>query len=137
MGNRIPLLAPMRELVRKSTHNLKALLTTFAVGATDQGFIPEIIKAAKEMIGYAVIKLGSYIVLPSSYLHCIRIAEWIKKNPLKILLGARGSDGEVYYELWENGHSSPNTGATGLALLDGAVQQAEVAGIQLIVCLIK
>lgn len=59
------------------------------------------------------------------------------KDPSNNLLGAWGSDGEVYYQLWENGQPSPNTGANGLALLDSAVQQAEAAGIQLIICLIK
>lgn len=45
----------MRGLVRISSHDLKALLITFAVGATDQGFIPDAIKAAQG-IGYTVIR---------------------------------------------------------------------------------
>lgn len=36
----------------------KAVLTLFTVGATDQGFIPDAIKAAQD-IGYTVIRLGS------------------------------------------------------------------------------
>lgn len=59
------------------------------------------------------------------------------KDPSNNLLGSWGSDGEVYYQLWENGQPSLNTGANGLALLDSAVQQADAAGIQLIMCLVK
>lgn len=59
------------------------------------------------------------------------------KDPSNNLLGSWGSDGEVWYQLWENGQPSINTGANGLALLDSAVQQAEAAGIQLIMCLVK
>ena len=59
------------------------------------------------------------------------------KDPSNNLLGSWGSDGEVWYQLWENGQPSLNTGANGLALLDSAVQQAEAAGIQFIMCLVK
>lgn len=59
------------------------------------------------------------------------------KDPSNNLLGSWGSDGEVWYQLWENGQPGLNTGANGLALLDSAVQQAEAAGIQFIMCLVK
>ena len=59
------------------------------------------------------------------------------KDPSNNLLGSWGSDGEVWYQMWENGQPNLNTGANGLALLDSAVQQAEAAGIQFIVCLVK
>ncbi|KAL9074998.1 MAG: hypothetical protein Q9161_001929 [Pseudevernia consocians] len=59
------------------------------------------------------------------------------KDPSNNLLGSWGSGGEVYYQLWENGQPSLNTGANGLALLDSAVQQAEAAGIQFIMCLVN
>ena len=59
------------------------------------------------------------------------------KDPSNNLLGSWGSDGEVWYQMWENGLPNLNTGANGLALLDSAVQQAEAAGIQFIVCLVK
>ena len=59
------------------------------------------------------------------------------KDPSNNLLGSWGSDGEVWYQLWENGQPNLNTGANGLALLDSAVQQAEAAGIQFIMCLVK
>lgn len=59
------------------------------------------------------------------------------KDPSNNLLGAWGSDGEVWYQMWDNGKPSLNTGANGLALLDSAVQQAEAAGIQFIMCLVK
>lgn len=70
-------------------------------------------------------------------LTCFRVGAWIMKDPSNNLLGSWGSDGEVWYQLWENGQPSLNTGANGLALLDSAVQQAEAAGIQLIMCLVK
>ena len=59
------------------------------------------------------------------------------KDPSNNLLGSWGSGGEVWYQMWENGQPSLNTGANGLALLDSAVQQAEAAGIQLIMGLVK
>ena len=59
------------------------------------------------------------------------------KDPSNNLLGSWGSDGEVWYQLWENGQPSINTGANGLALLDDAVQQAEAAGIKFIMGLVK
>ncbi|KAF6235215.1 hypothetical protein HO173_006409 [Letharia columbiana] len=93
---------------------------SWTLGATDQGFIPDAIRAAQN-IGYTVIRVGA----------------WIMKDPSNNLLGSWGSDGEVWYQLWENGQPSINTGANGLALLDSAVQQAEAAGIQLIMCLIN
>ena len=124
---------------RKKTSNphLNALLTTLTVGATDQGFIPDAIKAAQE-IGYTVIRLripAYRSQIPTNATS--RVAAWIMKDPSNNLLGAWGDDGEVYYQQWENGQPSTNTGANGLLLLDSAVQQAEAGGIQLIVCLIK
>ena len=59
------------------------------------------------------------------------------KDPSNNLLGSWGSEGEVWYQLWENGQPILNTGANGLALLDSAVQQAEAAGIQFIMSLVK
>ena len=59
------------------------------------------------------------------------------KDSSNNLLGAWGNDGEVWYQMWENGQPSLNTGSNGLALLDSAVQQAEAAGIQFIMCLVK
>ncbi|CAD6572759.1 MAG: hypothetical protein ASARMPREDX12_005433 [Alectoria sarmentosa] len=88
---------------------------SWTIGATDQGFIPDAIKAAQD----------------------IGVAAWIMKDPSNNLLGSWGSDGEVWYQLWENGQPNLNTGANGLALLDSAVQQAEAAGIQFIMCLVK
>ncbi len=44
------------------------------------------------------------------------------KDPSNNLLGSWGSDGEVWYQMWENGQPNLNTGANGLALLDSAVQ---------------
>lgn len=41
----------------------KALLTRLTVGATDQGFIPDAIKAAQN-IGYTVIRLGFQTLIP-------------------------------------------------------------------------
>lgn len=59
------------------------------------------------------------------------------KDPSNSLLGSWGSDGEVWYQLWENGQPSLNIGTNGLALLDSAVREAEAAGIQFIMCLVK
>ena len=43
--------------------------------------------------------------------------------------------GNVYYEDWNGGSSTINTGATGLQLLDSAVKQAEDQGVRYILCL--
>ena len=59
------------------------------------------------------------------------------KDPANDLLGSWGKDGEVWYQLWQDGQPILNTGANGLALLDSAVQHAEAAGIQYIMPLVK
>ena len=64
MGNHIRLRVPTHGLVRCLSHEHKALLTPLAVGATDQGFIPDAIKAAQD-IGYKVIRLVFYTWIPS------------------------------------------------------------------------
>ena len=46
------------------SHDYKALLTPLTVGATDQGFISDAIKAAQG-IGYTVIRLGCQKLVPS------------------------------------------------------------------------
>ena len=43
--------------------------------------------------------------------------------------------GNNYFEEWDGGQSAINYGATGLQLLDSAVQQAEEHGIKYIMCL--
>lgn len=48
-----------------------------------------------------------------------------------------GSMGEVWFQEWQNGQPIVNTGANGLTLMDQAVQQAEAAGIKLVMCLTK
>lgn len=93
---------------------------SWTIGATDQGFISDAIKSAQG-IGYTVIRVGA----------------WIMKDPSNSLLGSWGSDGEVWYQLWENGQPSLNIGTNGLALLDSAVREAEAAGIQFIMCLVN
>ena len=65
MGNRIHLQVPIHGLVRPSRHpDHKAPLTLLTVGATDQGFIPDAIKAAKD-IGYKVIRLIFHALVSS------------------------------------------------------------------------
>ena len=65
MGNHIHLRVPIYGLVRPSKHlDYKAPLTLLTVGATDQGFIPDAIKAAKD-IGYKVIRLVLHALVSS------------------------------------------------------------------------
>ena len=62
MGNHIHSRVLTHGLVRRSQPRLQSSLTLSTVGATDEGFIPDAIKAAKD-IGYKVIRLVSYSLL--------------------------------------------------------------------------
>ena len=60
----------------------------------------------------------------------LRVAAWNMKDISQGL-----NPGSVYFEEWDVGQSTINTGETGLQLLDAAIKQAEDQGIKYIICL--
>jgi len=62
----------------------------------------------------------------------LRIAAWNEKD-----LAHGKNPGDYFFQEWNGATHTINDGPNGFGLLDSAVQQAEAAGIHLIVCLTK